>query len=115
MLLVHQNGANMHWYFFLSFFFGGAFLANALPHLINGISGRAFQSPFAKPPGKGLSSSTVNVLWGFFNLAAAYVLVVCVGHFSLHNLYQTIALGAGLLLMALMLARTFGRFHGGLL
>ncbi len=105
----------MHWYFFLSYFFGGAFLANALPHLINGISGRAFQSPFAKPPGKGLSSSTVNVLWGFFNLAAAYVLVVCVGHFSLHDTWQALAAGAGMLLMALMLARTFGRFHGGLL
>ena len=64
----------MHWYYYLSYFFGGAFLANSLPHLINGVSGRAFQSPFAKPPGKGLSSSTVNVLWGFFNLAVAYVL-----------------------------------------
>ena len=104
----------MHWYNYLSYFFGGAFLANALPHLINGISGRAFQSPFAKPPGKGLSSSTVNVLWGFFNLAVAYVLVFCVGSFSFHNLYQAIALGAGLLLMSFLLARTFGPLHGGL-
>jgi hypothetical protein len=104
----------MHWYNYLSYFFGGAFLANALPHLISGISGRAFQSPFAKPPGKGLSSSTVNVLWGFFNLAVAYVLVFCVGSFSLHNLYQAIALGAGLLLMSFLLARSFGRLHGGL-
>ena len=59
----------MHWYHFVAYFFGGAFLANSLPHLSNGISGRPFQSPFASPPGKGLSSSTVNVLWGFFNLA----------------------------------------------
>ena len=104
----------MHWYEYLSYFFGGAFLTNALPHFINGISGRPFQSPFAKPPGKGLSSSTVNVLWGFFNLAVAYVLVFCVGSFSLHNLYQAIALGAGLLLMSVLSARTFGRLHGGL-
>ncbi len=47
--------------------FGGAFLANALPHFVSGVMGRAFQSPFAKPPGEGLSSSTVNVLWGFLN------------------------------------------------
>ena len=60
----------MRWYHYVSFFFGGAFLANALPHLGNGISGHAFQSPFATPPGVGLSSSTVNVLWGLFNLAA---------------------------------------------
>ena len=104
----------MHWYDYLSYFFSGAFLANSLPHLINGISGRAFQSPFAKPPGKGLSSSTVNVLWGFFNLAVAYLLVVCVGSFSLHNAWQAIALGAGILVMSLNLARAFGRFHGGL-
>ncbi len=104
----------MHWYDYLSYFFGGAFLANSLPHLINGISGRAFQTPFAKPPGKGLSSSTVNVLWGFLNLAVAYLLVVCVGHFSLHNTWQVIALGAGILVMSLNLARAFGRFHGGL-
>ncbi len=105
----------MHWYFFLSYFFGGAFLANALPHFINGISGRPFQSPFAKPPGKGLSSSTVNVLWGLFNLAVAYVLVARVGSFSLHQTWQVLAVGAGMLLMSLMAARSFGRFHGGLL
>jgi hypothetical protein len=31
----------------VSYFFGGAFLANALPHLVSGMMGRAFQSPFA--------------------------------------------------------------------
>ena len=61
----------MRWYHYLSYFFGGAFLANVLPHLGNGISGHAFQSPFASPPGVGLSSSIVNVLWGLFNLATA--------------------------------------------
>ena len=75
----------MLWYHFVAYFFGGAFLSNTLPHLINGISGSSFQSPFASPPGKGLSSSTVNVLWGFFNLAVAYVLVCRVGCFSLYN------------------------------
>jgi hypothetical protein len=103
----------MHWYDFLAYFFGGAFFANALPHWINGISGRSFQSPFAKPPGKGLSSSTVNVLWGFFNLVVAYLLVIRVGSFSLHNTAQVATLGAGALFMSINLAITFGRFHGG--
>jgi hypothetical protein len=103
----------MHWYDFLSHFFGGAFLANSLPHLLNGISGRSFQSPFAKPPGKGLSSPTVNVWWGMFNLVVAYQLVVCVGDFSLHNTIQVATLGAGMLLMSLFCARVFGRFHSG--
>src|SRR5208282_4936832 len=60
------------WHHFIAYFFGGAFLANTIPHLVNGISGSPFQSPFASPPGEGLSSSTVNVLWGMFNLVVAY-------------------------------------------
>jgi len=104
----------MHWYHYLSYFFGGAFLSNALPHLGNGISGRPFQSAFASPPGQGLSSSTVNVLWGFFNLVVAYLLIFRVGSFNFHETLHVLVLGAGFLLMSIMLARTFGRFHGGL-
>ena len=103
----------MHWYDYLAYFFGGAFLANTLPHFINGISGRPFQSPFAKPPGKGLSSSTVNVLWGFFNLFIAWLLIFRVGSFSVRDIPQMVALGTGMLLMSVMLGRSFGRFHGG--
>jgi hypothetical protein len=103
----------MPWYYYVSYFFGGAFLANTIPHLVNGVSGRPFQSPFAKPPGKGLSSSTVNVLWGLFNLAVAYLLIYRVGAFSLLNTCHVLTLGAGMLLMSVMLARTFGRLHGG--
>jgi hypothetical protein len=48
----------MHWYFFVAYFFGGAFLVNAVPHFVNGVSGRIFPTPFASPPGKGQSSPT---------------------------------------------------------
>lgn len=75
----------MRWYHYLAYFFAGAFLANAIPHFVNGISGNAFQSPFASPPGIGLSSSTVNVLWGFFNFAIGYLLVCRVGSFNLRK------------------------------
>jgi hypothetical protein len=37
----------MHWLQLLSYFFGGAFLANAIPHAVSGMMGRPFQSPFA--------------------------------------------------------------------
>jgi hypothetical protein len=104
----------MVWYHYVSYFFGGVFLANTLPHLINGISGRKFQSPFASPPGVGLSSSTVNVVWGMFNLAVAWLLVCRVGSFSLQNPWQVLALGVGMALISVMMARRFGRFHGGL-
>jgi hypothetical protein len=97
----------------LAYFFGGAFLSNALPHLLSGVMGRPFQSPFARPPGVGLSSATVNVLWGFFNLAVFYLLTVRVGTFDARNWAHIGAFGAGFLLMSLFAARAFGRFHGG--
>jgi hypothetical protein len=104
----------MRWHHYIAYFFGGAFLANTVPHFVNGISGNAFQSPFASPPGQGLSSSTVNVLWGLFNLAVAYLLICRVGSFDLRKNANALPLGAGVLLMSLMLAHAFGRFHGGL-
>ena len=103
----------MEWMHYVSYFFGGAFLTNAVPHWVSGLMGRSFQSPFAKPPGEGLSSSTANVLWGFFNLAAGYVLICRVGSFDLRSTDQVIVLGLGALVMSIMLARVFGRFHGG--
>jgi len=104
----------MRWYHYIAFFFAGAFLANAIPHFVNGISGSAFQSPFASPPGEGLSSATVNVLWGFFNLVVGYLLVCRVGAFSLRKTSHVLVFGAGILDMSLLLAHAFGRFHGGL-
>ena len=97
----------------VSYFFGGIFLANAVPHFVSGIMGRPFQSPFATPPGKGLSSSTVNVLWGFFNTVAGYLLVVRVGNFDLRSISDVLALAVGALLISVLMARHFGRFHGG--
>jgi hypothetical protein len=103
----------MHWLWLVSYFFGGAFLENAVPHLVTGQTGRAFQSPFAKPPGEGLSSSTVNVVWGWFNLAVAYLLVAHVGVFAWRAVPHIAALGLGYLLKSLMSAWHFGKFHGG--
>jgi hypothetical protein len=103
----------MNWLHDLAYLFGGAFLSNAVPHYVSGVMGRSFQSPFAKPSGKGLSSSTVNVLWGFGNLVAAYCLILRVGEFDLRAADHIASLGLGLLLMGLFAARTFGQFHGG--
>jgi hypothetical protein len=97
----------------VSYFFGGAFLANAIPHVVSGLMGRAFQSPFAHPRGEGLSSSTLNVIWGFINLVVAYLLIVRVGNFDIHAAEPMIASGLGALLLSLFLAKQFGRFNGG--
>jgi hypothetical protein len=110
---LSKRATTMRWYHYISYFFAGAFLVNAIPHFVNGVSGNAFQSPFASPPGIGLSSSMVNVFWGLFNLAAGYILVCRVGTFDLRRTRHVIILGAGIVVMSVMLALAFGRFHGG--
>jgi hypothetical protein len=103
----------MNWLHLVSYFFGGIFLANAIPHFVSGMMGRPFQTPFAKPPGEGLSSSTVNVLWGFLNAVVGYLLVVRVGNFDLSSTRDVVALAGGALLISLLMAKHFGQFHGG--
>ncbi len=103
----------MQWTHLLAYFFGGLFLANAFPHFVNGISGRPFQTPFSKPPGEGLSSSTVNVLWGFLNFVFAYLLLIRVGGFDIHSSLHAGVAAIGAILISLMLASHFGKFHGG--
>lgn len=98
---------------YLSLLAGGAFLMNAVPHLVSGVLGRPFQSPFAKPPGEGLSSATVNVLWGFSNLVLAYLLLIRFGSVQWDDAADVAAAGLGALAIALFSARHFGRFHGG--
>ncbi len=103
----------MAWLQYVFCFFGGVFLTNAMPHWICGVMGRPFQSPFASPPGQGLSSSTVNVLWGFFNLAVGVCLLRQSGSVFLYTDGRLLALGAGIFVMSLVSARLFGRFNGG--
>ncbi len=103
----------MDWLWLVSYFFAGAFTENAIPHFVSGVMGRAFQSPFAKPPGKGLSSSKVNVVWGFANIVVAYLLVAQVGWFDWRETSHVVAFGSGLLIMGLFSAHHFGKFHGG--
>lgn len=63
----------MKWYHYLFGFLAGAFLTNAVPHFVHGISGEAFPSPFATPPGVGLSSPEINMAWALVNLVVGYL------------------------------------------
>ena len=63
----------MTWYNYFFCFFAGMFLANVVPHFVHGISGDRFPTPFAHPPGRGLSSATTNVVWALVNLIVGYV------------------------------------------
>lgn len=96
----------MKWYHFLACFFAGAFLANAVPHFIHGVSGDPFPSPFANPPGKGLSSPIVNVLWGLGNFLVGYLLFR-LGRVSSEHKWNLIVFFAGITMMSIMLGVTF--------
>jgi hypothetical protein len=64
----------VHWYNYLAAFVSGAAFANFVPHFVHGVSGDGFPTPFARPPGRGLSSPTINVVWALVNLILGYVL-----------------------------------------
>ncbi|MBX7098727.1 MAG: hypothetical protein K1X89_13550 [Myxococcaceae bacterium] len=101
----------MGWQLAVACFFGGVFLANATPHFIAGVSGRAFHTPFATPPFRGVSPPSVNVLWSLFNLAVAYVLLVVVAGLELGKVAQVAPAAAGFGLMALFVARSVTRMQ----
>src|SRR5476649_2241693 len=96
----------MAWYNYLACFFAGAFLANVVPHFVHGISGDKFPTPFAKPPGKGLSSPIINVIWALFNLIVGYLLLGA-GHLSDQQPLQLIVFFAGIAAMGIMLSIRF--------
>ena len=101
----------MKWYHYVACFFAGIFLANFVPHFVQGVSGNSFPSPFANPPGKGLSSPTVNVLWGLFNLLIGYILFKA-GKVSHANKWSLLIFFAGVACLSIMLSIAFaGRMH----
>ena len=96
----------MKWYHYVAAFFAGAFLANVVPHFIHGISGDAFPTPFASPPGKGLSSPLVNVLWACLNLLIGYILL-SVSKTSVKNKLSMLVLFLGILAISIQLSFAF--------
>ena len=88
---------------------GAALLANAVPHGVSAVQGRAFPSPFGDPPGVGLSSPTVNVGWSVANAVAGTLLLSR----GIRTVGECIAAVVGAAGMALVLARHFGAVTGG--
>lgn len=96
----------MEWYNYLSGFWAGAFLANFFPHFVNGISGKLFPTPFAKPPGKGLSSPVLNIWWALLNLLIGYLLFRG-AHISAENIWSLLVFFIGFALLSLRMAKHF--------
>jgi hypothetical protein len=84
------------------------FLANAVPHFVHGISGNRFPTPFAHPPGKGLSSPTVNVVWALINLGGGYILFR-VGRVSSGGGLALLTFFAGITVISIILSVRFAK------
>ncbi len=95
---------------YVACFFAGMFLTNVVPHFVQGVSGEAFPTPFAKPPGKGLSSPTVNVVWALVNLIVGYVLFR-VGEVSSGDHIALVVFFAGIAAISIMLSVNFAKKH----
>lgn len=93
----------MMWYNYVASLFAGIFLTNAVPHFVHGVSGDKFPTPFANPPGKGLSSPQLNVLWGLFNLIIGSFLAWA-GKITFTNIWSIILLFIGIAIMSFRLS-----------
>ena len=100
----------MTWPHYIACFFAGAFLANAVPHFVNGVSGDPFPTPFSKPPGRGLSSPTVNVVWAIFNLVVGAILFRA-GQASGGGCLASVVFFAGVAAMSIMASVNFAKKH----
>lgn len=93
-------------------FLAGVFLCNAVPHIVAGLQGSPFPTPFARPRGVGHSSPLINFIWGTANLA--------VGLFALSRSLlifginiDTLAFFAGMLVIGTYLSVHFGKVRAG--
>src|SRR5437016_5889898 len=101
----------MNWYNYVVCFFAGMFLANVVPHFVHGVSGDRFPTPFAKPPGKGLSSPQLNVVWALINLLLGGLLVWASSVTSAHP-HAIVVFAAGAIAMSFRLSVALARKHG---
>lgn len=96
----------LKWYHYVAALFAGVFLANAVPHFVNGVSGNPFPTPFSDPPGKGLSAPLTNVLWACINMLIGYILFRG-SRLSTKNYVLVILFFIGAIAMSMMLSVHF--------
>ncbi len=63
----------VEWWYYLVAVPAAAFVVNSLPHLVHGVSGKQFPTPFSGRAGT-LDGAVRNVFWGAGNLIAGCVL-----------------------------------------
>jgi hypothetical protein len=92
---------------YLLLILAGALLCNALPHLISGLRGETFYTPWGRANVTGRSSALENFLWGAANLlVAVFLLDRKLAENIPHGL---MAVTLGFLVAGAVLSLTFGR------
>jgi hypothetical protein len=98
------------WYHYLLAFLAGVFAVNVLPHYISGVIGQSFPTPFATPPGRGLSSPVINVLWASINFLICFS-ILYFAKMGKREKWVWVAFFVGAILMSLNVASYFGAAH----
>jgi len=88
---------------------GAALLVNAVPHGVSGVQGRPFPSPFADPPGVGLSSPRVNVAWSAANAIVGTLLL----RRGIRSRGDAVGAAVGAVAMAMTVSYHFGDVLAG--
>jgi hypothetical protein len=96
---------------YLGLLFAGMLLCNALPHLLKGLQGERFYTPWATPRGTGMSSPLENALWGCANLLVAVLLIDRI--FPKNVPHGLVVLAIGFIGMAAGTAMLFGKRNAG--
>jgi hypothetical protein len=93
--LEHWRNRAMIWTAHVWYFLGGVCLTNSIPHLVAGLSGRAFPTQFSTRLGVGLSSPFFNFVWGWTNAAVGYAVLFQRGGFGAWSATDVALLLAG--------------------
>ncbi len=104
---INDDMLSTQWYHYVFAFLGGVFFVNVLPHYIHGVTGQSFPTPFANPPGKGLSTPFLNVIWAVINFLIGFSILYFTKVIQ-RNKMIWIAVFTGGLLMSFYLAHYFG-------
>ncbi len=88
-------------------FFAGLFLANGIPHFVNGISGKNFHNPFLHRFVPSVPSPLFNVIWGLLNFCLSIFILFLARKIDVDQ--DTLVFGIGFACAAIGLSIFFNR------
>lgn len=98
----------MNWYRYIACFFAGMSLISVVSPFVQSISDDRFLTPFAQPRGKGLSLSTLSIVWALLNPIVCYILIR-VGKVSGEENSAVVIFFAGIVVMSTALSVRFAK------